>query len=76
MRKEYPDGSIKSLMLSTDRKIVGRKHNHKPSSRVNEKRKAANKKHHAHKLALSKKHLANIAKYWAGEIEEYPKCTT
>jgi hypothetical protein len=43
MRKEYPDGSIKSLMLSKDRKIVGRKHNHKPSSRVNEKRKAANK---------------------------------
>ena len=51
---------------------TGRKHQHRPSSRVMERRKAAERKRLAHLHVIFKAKKARIAAYWRGELEEYP----
>lgn len=61
------------MMRVSKSKQPGRKHEHKPSSRVNEKRKAS----HVRALKIgsgkAKKFKEKVAAYWRGELQEFPQ---
>lgn len=51
----------------------GRKHNHTPSSRVCEKRKASKERGIKIKTEKIAKFKSQVMKYWRGDLDHYPE---
>lgn len=74
MRQDF-DGNVpeaeQRLRLAW-KKTKGRKHQHKPSSRVNERRKAARMRSANMRSVIAERFKAKVRAYWSGDAEEYP----
>ncbi len=74
MRQEFDSDVPRKEQLDrvAKAKQTGRKHNHTPSSRVLEKRKAGAKKWCAMQDNRFREIKARVAAYWRGEIDTHP----
>ena len=64
---------IEQLMRSAGARKVGRKHNHTPSRRVLDRRKAAHVRSCKMAAIKSKAFKQQVAAYWRGELDNFPQ---
>lgn len=64
---------IEQRMRVAAAKEPGRKHQHRPGIRANERKKLAAKRHAASMARKKAQFKALVAAYWRGERETYPQ---
>lgn len=64
---------LEQIMRVSKSKQPGRRHQHKPGSRVNEKRKASRVRASKIRSCKAKKFKEKVAAYWRGELQTFPQ---